>query len=230
MEQVKAVVLPQRRDILTGNKSTYVVRRLIDQGGVGAVLLARRQSDGADVAVKLLHGGRFPVSDVALKRFADEIDLSLGLDHPNIVRATDKGEHAGALFLVMEYLDGGTIAQRIERTDYDRATAFKWCAELVDGLEYLHSKGCVHRDIKPNNLLIDSDGVLKISDLGILKDTSKHAYLTLSGEQMGSVLYISRRQRHHRIWQMRRMITYRGLLLLLRDPPRSNDCIFTRHI
>jgi len=189
--------LPQRRDILKGKNSTYVVRRFIDQGGVGAVLQAVRQSDGANVAIKLLHGGRFPISDVSLRRFEKESDLSLALDHPNIVRATDTGEHAGAPFLVMEYLDGGTVAQRVERNDYDYPTAFRWCAELVDGLEYLHSKGCIHRDIKPNNLLINSDGTLKVSDLGILKDTSGAAYLTLSGEQIGSVLYISRRQRQH---------------------------------
>ena len=189
--------LPQRRDILHGEKSSYVVRKLIDQGGVGAVFLAVRQSDGTPVALKLLHGGRFPLSDVAIKRFADEIDLSLELSHPNIVQATDKGDLEGAWFLVMEYIEGGTVAHRVEQANYDFATAFRWCAELVDGLEYLHSKGCVHRDIKPNNLLIGSDGTLKISDLGILKDHSKNAYLTLSGEQMGSVLYISRHQRQH---------------------------------
>jgi len=186
-----------RGTVLAGHLNSYVIEGVIDSGGVGKVLSGQRLSDREKVAVKVLHGGRFPITDVAKLRFREEINRSLQFDHPNLVRSLDYGNCQGVDFLVMEYVGGGTVAHRIRKKDYSDATAFRWCAEILRGLRYLHEQGCVHRDLKPNNILLTPTETAKIADLGILRDTTADAHLTLSGDQMGSVLYISPHQREH---------------------------------
>jgi len=185
----------RRGDLLQGAEGSYIIKSVIDRGGVGAVFKGQRVSDGAPVAIKVLHGGRFPLTDVARERFRREIRNTLRLKHPYLVQAYDSGQTSGHDFLVMEYVSGGTVAKQIERAAYDDETALRWSAQLVHGALFLHSQGFIHRDLKPNNLLLSQAGDLKISDLGIVRDSSSDAYLTLSGDQIGSVLYISRRQR-----------------------------------
>ncbi len=185
----------KRGDLLTGGAGTYIIKSLIDRGGVGAVYDAQRSSDRMRVALKVLHGGRFPVTEVSKARFRTEIANAIKLKHEWVVQACDFGQYDNYDFLVMEYVGSGTIAKQIELGQYDDETALRWCAQLLKGLGYLHAQGYIHRDLKPNNLLLTTSGDLKIGDLGILRDVSADAYLTLSGDQIGSVLYISRHQR-----------------------------------
>jgi serine/threonine protein kinase len=184
-----------RGDLLTGGSGTYIIKSLIDRGGVGAVYHGQRVSDRMPVAIKILHGGRFSVTAAARERFRAEIANAMKLQHAGLVQAHDFGKIEEHDFLVMEHVGGGTIAKQVERGQYDDETALRWCAQLLEGLGYLHNQGYIHRDLKPNNLLLTTSGDLKISDLGILRDLSAEAYLTLSGDQTGSVLYISRHQR-----------------------------------
>ena len=183
--------------ILTGRKGSYRVGDPIDRGGVGTVYLAKSRAEGTKVAIKVLHGGRFAIPDTAVERFRKEIEVALSLDHPNLIKALDAGEYQGKPFLVLEFMPGGTVAQRIAKKDYDDATAFQWCKNLLDGVLHLHGRRLVHRDLKPNNLLVTADGTVKIADLGIVRDTTAQAYLTSSGDPMGSALYISRNQREN---------------------------------
>jgi serine/threonine protein kinase len=185
----------KRGDLLQGSNDSYIIKSPIDRGGVGAVFQGQRVSDGVSVAIKVLHGGRFPMTDVARERFRKEITNTLKLKHQYLIQAYDFGKISGHDFLVMEFVSGGTIATQIERGEYDDETALRWCAQMVHGVLFLHAQGYIHRDLKPNNLLLSKSGELKISDLGIVRDISSEAYLTLSGDQIGSVLYISRRQR-----------------------------------
>jgi len=185
----------RRGDLLTGRVGTYIIKSLIDRGGVGAVYDAQRVSDKMRVALKVLHGGRFPVTEVAKERFRAEIANAMKLKHAWLVEAIDFGQIGDQDFLAMEYVSGGTIAKQVERGKYDDETALRWCAQLLESVRYLHAQGFIHRDLKPNNLLLTASGDLKVGDLGILRDTSAEAYLTLSGDQIGSVLYISRHQR-----------------------------------
>lgn len=187
----------ERGELLTGQLGTYAIRSLIDRGGVGAVYDGQRIADKKRVAVKLLHGGRFPVTAVARERFRREIVDALKLKHPRLVETYDFGRFDEHDFLVMEYVSGGTVASLIRPGRYDDATALRWCSHLLEGVAYLHSQGYIHRDLKPNNLLLTESGNLKIGDLGIVRDLSAQAYLTMTGDQIGSVLYISRHQREN---------------------------------
>lgn len=185
-----------KHTILEGADAKYIVARRIDNGGVGTVFEAQRATDKVHVAVKVLHGGRLPITDTARERFRREIAVAMRLpEHPSVVKCLDFGEYDGDAFLVMEYLTGGTVGQRIKKKDYSDAVAFRWCKQLIDGVLFLHSQGCIHRDLKPNNLLLTASGDLQIGDLGIVRDSSSDAYLTLAGDQIGSVLYISMHQR-----------------------------------
>src|SRR5215218_7783226 len=122
-----------RGDLLTGSSGTYIIKSLIDRGGVGAVYDAQRVSDRIRVAVKVLHGGRFPVTAVARERFRTEIANAMKLRHAWLVQAHDFGQIEDHDFLVMEYVGGGTVAKQIERRQYDDETALRWCAQLLEG-------------------------------------------------------------------------------------------------
>ncbi len=184
-----------RGDLLTGRSGTYAIKALIDRGGVGTVYDAQRIGDRVRVAIKLLHGGRFQITAVAKERFRVEIANAITLKNPRIVESYDFGRTAKDDFLVMEYVGGGTVANQIKHGEYDDETALRWCAQLLEGLAYLHARSYIHRDLKPNNLLLTASGELKIGDIGIIRDLSAEAYLTLTGDQIGSVLYISPHQR-----------------------------------
>ena len=187
-----------RRRILTGSNLEYAADHLLDRGTTGRVYCGHTLVDRKKVAIKMLSDGRFPLSDAAILRFRQEVNSYLRIDHPNVVKYYDYGlDHREHVFFVMEYLEGGTIAQRIQRKDYSDSMASRWCSEIVGGLKYLHDHGFVHRDLKPSNLLLTKEESAKIGDLGILYDISPNAYLTMAGDQMGAVPYISRHQRDH---------------------------------
>jgi predicted Ser/Thr protein kinase len=158
-------------------------------GGMGVVYRGRDRHIGRDVAIKVLR-----VSERGMReRFQQEARSAGSLKHRNIVTVHDVGEHEGQPFIVMEYVEGRTIADYIrghEPLTLDRK--LELLESLAAGLDYAHRKGIVHRDIKPTNLMIDQDGVLKILDFGIahLEDSS----LTQSGVIMGTLNYMSPEQ------------------------------------
>jgi serine/threonine protein kinase len=180
--------------VLEGRTGKYVIAELLEAGGMGTVYRAKRQRDGMKVAIKL-HGSHLSAATSAQERFEQEIAVALTFDHPNVVKALDTGAHYGHRFLVSEFLSGGTVAQRIAKKEYSDDEAFGWCRNLIEGVLYLHKNGFVHRDIKPSNLLLSAEGPLKIADFGIVRDLASRAALTLTGEQIGSAMYISPRQR-----------------------------------
>jgi hypothetical protein len=187
--------LLKRGDILIGKRGRYLISLLVGRGGVGAVFQAQAVATGDTVAVKVLHGERFPVTDVALERLRLEIEATLRVNSPFVVQGVDDGVHDGSPFLVMEWMPGGTLQQRIAEQTYDPPQAVRWIAQTLKGLLAVRGAGLVHRDLKPNNILLSRDGVAKLADLGIAKRIDDAFALTLSGDQMGSLLYISELQR-----------------------------------
>ena len=145
----------------------YELLERIGVGGMGAVYRGRHQRLDRIVAIKLLPS-RVAGDPAAIARFQREMRAAGRLDHPAIVAATDAGEHGGTHFLVMELVDGLDLA-RIARAvgPLPIGEACELIRQAAIGLDYAHSRGVVHRDVKPSNLMLDRQGRVKILDLGL---------------------------------------------------------------
>jgi serine/threonine protein kinase len=147
----------------------YVIKQRIAEGGMGTVYLAHDPNIARTVAVKVLR--RIEDNEVdLLERFDREARAAGGLSHPNIVRVYDYGRWEGAPFLVMEYIEGETLAKVVaRRANLPLATRIKYLEDLCAGLGYAHRRDVVHRDIKPANLIVDEEGTVKILDFGLAR-------------------------------------------------------------
>ena len=113
--------------------------------------------------------------------------------HPHVVTIYDVGEQGGRPFIVMEYLAGGSLAERMAGGRPSREADVQWLREAADALDFAHEKGVVHRDVKPRNLLFDDRGRLVVADFGIARAAFEDS-LTVSGELLGTAAYISPEQ------------------------------------
>ncbi|HET9325064.1 MAG TPA: serine/threonine-protein kinase [Gaiellaceae bacterium] len=171
----------------------YAVERIVGHGGMATVALARDGELGRRVAIKRLSEA-LTGDEIFRERFLREARMAAQLAHPNIVAVFDVGEEGGVPYIVMEYVDGETLADLTSRTgplDADRAVdlALQACA----GLEHAHAAGLVHRDVKPQNLLVGADDTLKIADFGIARPVDG-TQLTLAGTVLGTAAYLSPEQ------------------------------------
>ena len=171
----------------------YRVERPLGHGGMARVDLARDVELDRLVAVKVLADSL--VGDAELReRFVREGRLAARLAHPNVVAVLDAGEVDGLPFIVMEYVDGETLAEVVRREGAlpcDRAVGL--AVQALDGLEHAHAAGLVHRDVKPGNLLLRSDGQLKIGDFGIARALEQSG-LTEAGTILGTAAYLAPEQ------------------------------------
>ncbi len=155
----------------------YVVREQIGQGGMGAVYLAEHETLRRKVGLKVLTAPKDSKDgQLALERFLREARSAAALDHPNIVRLHDVGQHAGTHYLVMEYVDGQTLEELLSKAGpISPSRAVGYIAQAAAGLQHAYDKGFVHRDIKPGNLILTKDGTIKILDMGLARPTDNSA-------------------------------------------------------
>jgi CheY-like chemotaxis protein len=170
----------------------YEIQRTLGTGGMGVVYRARDRELGEDVALKLVHPELLEADETAILRLKAETRLARRISHRNVVRTHDFGECDGACYVTMEFVEGMTVRQLLEtRGRLGVSAALAIGAQLADALEVAHQQGVVHRDIKPQNLLLDADGVLKVMDFGIARLVEHTTVLTQAGMVVGTPAYMS---------------------------------------
>ncbi len=177
-------------DVLGGR---YRLVELLGQGGMATIYRATDAQLGREVAVKVLHPeyGRDPAF---VARFKQEAQSAGSLSHPNIVGVYDFGVDADGPYIVMELVDGEDVATLLARNGpLPPRQAARLAAEVAHALAAAHARGIVHRDVKPGNILVSSDGRVKVTDFGIARAWAD-ARLTLPGVTLGSVHYFSPEQ------------------------------------
>jgi serine/threonine protein kinase len=172
----------------------YELSHLIARGGMAEVYRARDRLLDRPVALKIL----FPELSVDrsfVERFRREAQAAANLSHPNIVPVFDWGEDGGTYYIVMEFVDGRTLSSILRTAGElhpDRAAEI--AADVAGALSYAHKRGVVHRDVKPGNVLITEEGVVKVTDFGIARALNTEESLTQTGAVMGTATYFSPEQ------------------------------------
>ncbi len=171
----------------------YELLEELGRGGMGVVYRARQVRLKRIVALKRIVSGDAASSEQRA-RFQREAEAFARLDHPNIVRIFELGEHEGQPFFSMEYVEGGSLKQRLEAGQ----PSFREVAQLLEvlarAIHHAHEQHVIHRDLKPANVLLKKDGTPRISDFGLARCLDEQDHLTNSGAILGSVNYLSPEQ------------------------------------
>jgi len=172
----------------------YRLLDLLGKGGMGAVFLAEHATMNRRVALKVV-GRKLGNDPAAMERFFAEARAIAGLDHPNIVRAYSVDNEDGQFYMVMEFVDGRDLQQIVD-TDgpLDYRAAADTIRQAADGLAQAHGRGMVHCDIKPSNLLVSRQGVVKILDMGVARLTGEESAPQPDSPVMGTVDYMAPEQ------------------------------------
>ena len=206
----------------------YELHRRIGRGGMAEVYLARDRLLERPVAIQILFP-EFATDPAFVARFRREAQSAANLNHPNIVGVYDWGKERGTYYIVMEYVDGRSVSELI-RTNGPltpkRAAAVG--ADVAAGLGYAHTKGVVHRDVKPGNILITNDGDVKVADFGIAwaMSSTGEENLTQAGSVMGTATYFSPEQAQGRQVDPRSDLYSLGVVLyemVTGRPPYEGD-------
>ncbi len=167
----------------------YLLEKQINHGGMGVVYRARQLSLNRIVAVKLLLLGRYS-SDESRMRFRREAQSAAQLRHPNIVAVYEVGECDDQPFIAMEFVDGGSLADRLREGPLPAREAAELLKVVSGAIEYAHQHGVMHRDVKPSNLLLATDGGVHVTDFGLAKQIDGTSDVTLSGRMLGTPNYL----------------------------------------
>jgi serine/threonine-protein kinase len=167
---------------------------VLGSGAMGTVYRARQISTPRDAAVKVLSRDLAGQPDF-VQRFHREARLMARLDHPHIIRCYAVGESHGFHYLALEYASGGSVQSWLERLGrFDLPDALCVALGCARGLQYAHEHRLVHRDVKPDNLLFTTAGVIKVADLGLARSTHDDVSLTRTGIALGTPLYAAPEQ------------------------------------
>ncbi|MEW6231283.1 MAG: protein kinase [Chloroflexota bacterium] len=179
-------------DLVGKTLGRYEIKELIGQGGMATVFKAYQISLDRYVAIKVLPA-QYVQQEGFLQRFTREARAVAKLKHPNILDVYDFGEEVGVTYIVMEYVEGGTLKDRLTGPlPIDQA--LRLTSQLASALGYAHGQGIIHRDVKPSNVLLTKDGWPLLSDFGIAKVSEATSALTRTGVGMGTPEYMSPEQ------------------------------------
>ncbi len=171
----------------------YRLEAKLGSGGMSTVYLARDETLDRPVAVKVMHREMSEQED-QIQRFRQEARAVAKLTHPNVVSVIDAGEDGGHPYIVFEYVKGETLKQRIGRVGaLDAQEAIAYAIEVARGLSVAHARNMLHRDIKPQNVLIDEEGRAKLTDFGISRQLEQDG-VTATGRVLGTTDYVAPEQ------------------------------------
>jgi WD40 repeat protein/predicted Ser/Thr protein kinase len=171
----------------------YEIRGEIGRGGMGVVYRAWQRTLGRLVALKLILSGGF-ASDVERQRFRREAQAAASLDHPNIVPVYEVGEEEGLPFLAMKLIEGKSLADGRLQAEREPRAAAEVVEKVALALVHAHERGIIHRDVKPENILLGHDGVPYIMDFGLARIGGASADLTRTGSVLGTLCYMAPEQ------------------------------------
>jgi serine/threonine-protein kinase len=171
----------------------YEVQVELGRGGVGVVYKAWQVRLNRLVALKMLLAGAYAGLE-ELTRFQREAQAVAALKHPNIVQVYDVGDHEGRPYFTMEFVEGGSLAEKLAGTPQPAGQAAALLATLAEAVQAAHQCGIVHRDLKPANILLTAEGTPKIADFGLARHFDSGPGLTLSGVRLGTPSYMAPEQ------------------------------------
>jgi serine/threonine protein kinase len=172
----------------------YDLVEKIAEGGMGTVYKGRHRETGQIVAIKIVPP-HMTSNAVFIKRFEQEYNAARALDHPNIVKAIEFGRQSTTPFLVMEFVEGESLGQRLDRIHHlGEAEAIKIISLAAQGLHRAHKLGLIHRDVKPDNILLTPDGQVKLVDLGLVKEIDADLNLTRTNRGLGTPHFMAPEQ------------------------------------
>lgn len=181
----------QKAQIFAGN---YKLNKKLGQGGMGAVYLAHQINLDRPCAVKVL-AKELSGKPAFVQRFLREAHIMAKLDHPNILRCFDVGEAQGFHYLAMEFVDGGSIQDWLKkRGKFSIADSLHIILACAHALHHAHELKLIHRDMKPDNVLLTKKGIVKVADLGLAKNTEEDMGLTKTGAGAGTPHYMAPEQ------------------------------------
>ena len=203
----------------------YLVRSRIARGGMATVYLALDQRLDREVAVKVMHPNLADDEDF-LHRFTREARSAARLSHPGIVQVYDQGQHDGVAFLAMEHVPGRTLRDLMnERGTLTARESLDLLEPVLDALGAAHAAGLVHRDVKPENVLLGDDGRLKVADFGLARAVNS-ATTSQTGLLLGTVAYLAPEQVERGLADARSDVYAAGVMLyelLTGHPPYAGD-------
>ncbi len=171
----------------------YRILNQIGQGGMATVYKAYHAATDRDVAVKVLPP-QLAGDPEFLGRFQQEARTIARLEHPHILPVHDFGEEAGLTYLVMRYMEAGTLKERMQAGKLEPAEVDRLFTQLAEALSYAHAHGVIHRDLKPANVMVDAQGNVFLTDFGIAKLLESDAHFTATGAMVGTPAYMSPEQ------------------------------------
>lgn len=182
------------------NHSRYAIQKRLGRGGMGMVYHAMHRLMNRQVALKMIRSDLL-ATPLAVSRFRREVQAAAQLDHANIVTAFDAEEVSGIHFLVMEYVEGRSLDQLVDQKGpLAIPVAVSIARQIAQGLHHAHSLGMIHRDIKPNNVMITRQGKIKILDFGLARWSGRSnektlPQITATGSHLGTLMYAAPEQR-----------------------------------